>query len=1040
MSDHPAEGEGLLEIGRFALAPDEWLGQAAVQRGWITPEQLEQSLRQWASNPRIPLAAVLVRNRYLTSAHVALLLSENRGSGTAMFCTTCRVRYRIKGTTAARCPRCRATLVPEVADETLMGGDAPDLPRDLPPEVKEALDRPNRRLGKFVKVALAGQGGMGAVWKCYDLQLQRWVAVKLVEGISDEIAARVLREAKAAARLQHPNIVQVYETGRYDNVNVIVMQFVQHQPLQWGKVPLRRTLELARDVVRAVQYAHEQGIIHRDIKPGNILIDAGGRPYVADFGLAKEADANQSRTGKVVGTPAYMSPEQARGEAVDARTDVYGLGATMYEMVTGRPPYERESVPEILSAVSAEDPPLPRQVRADVPWEVEAIILKAMAKDLRRRYQTAAEMADDIDRYLKGEPIMARRAGVGYRVRRFLSRRPWLAGAAVAAAGLAAYLGWDWRVAWMKFEQAQREPDAARRLVLYKEASRWIAEARSRAKAVEAEIRAEAEHWQSYDQGWKDWEKVGALVRAGRTAEARRLTARAREQFERANAVVTKAAAYHMIGRCLQIEGRHFQAREAWERALALDPNYGPAALELAKMILDDYFRSRGLPEAQVRDGVVELGILPEETEVQARLRGRAEQLMAQLTGADAQFATALRCAASGNYAEAARALAAYTEAEPWDDQALRLFAVCLYYQREFQQAEEAATRAIELDPAFGNYYWRGMARQALRRFDAAMEDYTRCIELSPGFIAGYMNRGLVRREQGDLDGAIKDFDRAIQIDPKVDALYLNRALVRQMKGDSEGAAGDCDRAIQLNPSYVDAYVCRAVARHCRGDLEGAFQDSTRALQLDPKHADAYVNRGLVWYDRGDPKRAIEDFDRALALQPRHARAWTGRANARLAKGDVDGAIEDHSRALAINPRLFEAWYNRGNARWRKGDGEGAIQDYTRALEINPGFAEAYVNRGNIRHSKGDLKGAIEDYSKAVEVSPSHATAYANRGMVRGALGQKDPERAKEHWTAAVKDLETALQLAPPDWPHRMEVGSALQQARQILQELLREY
>lgn len=1046
MSERPAERDELLEIGRFALAPDEWLGQAALQRGWITAEQLESSLRQWANNPKIPLAAILVRNRYLASAQVATLLSENRHksdpAGTAMFCPTCRVRYRLKGgTSTARCPRCQGTLVREVADETLMGADDPDLPKDLPQEVKEALDKANRRLGKFVKVALAGQGGMGAVWKCFDLQLQRWVAVKLVEGISDEIAVRVLREAQVAARLQHPNIVQVHEVGRYDNVNVIVMQFVQQQPMEWGKVPLRRTLELARDVVRAVQYAHQEGIIHRDIKPGNILIDASGRPYVTDFGLAKEAEANKSRTGKVVGTPAYMSPEQARGEAVDARTDVYGLGATLYEMVTGRPPYEGRSVVEILSAVAQEDSVSPKKVRPEVPWEVEAIISTAMARDVRRRYQTAGEMADDMDRYLRGEPILARQAGLGYRIRKFVSKHPWLVASVVLVVALVAYLFNDWRAARKKFEQAERETDPARRLVLYQEAAAWIAEAASKAQAMEGAVKADAAHAQKYQKGLEEWAKVGALVRAGRVQEAKRAAAKAREQFEQANANVEKAAAHHMIGRCLQIEGRLADAQKSWERALMLDAAYEPAVLELAKLLMGEYFLARGLPGVTLNEGAVEFSALPPETEEQASLRGRAEQLLVKLTGAsEGHFGAGLRLMGRGEYPGAAKAFAAYTTAEAWDAEVHTLYAVCQYFVRNFAEAAEAAGKAIALEETAGRYHWRGLARQARGDLDGAIADYTKSLELNPRFDGAYMNRGLARQAKGDLDGAIEDFGRAIAINPKLDAAYLNRANARQTRGDSAGAFRDYDKAIEVNPKLYEAYTGRGVARHSQGDLDGAIQDHTKALELNPRYADALVNRGIAWKDRRDPDRAIEDFNRALEIHPRHARALTNRANARLAKGDLDGAIDDHSKALEINPRLVEAYYNRGNARRDKGDADGAIQDYTRALEINPRFLEAYINRGNARQEKGDLKGAIEDYSRAIDVDASHAAAYTNRGMIRGALAQKEPERAKEHFAAAVKDFETALQISPKDWPHRELVESALQRAREILKKLEREY
>jgi len=229
--------------------------------------------------------------------------------------------------------------------------------RAMPVEVSEVLGEPERRMAEFIRVSRLGQGGIGEVWKAWDSRLGRWVALKLPTATPDQegAAERFSREALAAARLTHPNIVSIHRVAEEGGRCFIVMQYVEGQSLRGATFEPRKALEIVRDVALAVHYAHEQGVIHRDLKPGNIVIGSDGRPFVLDFGLAhlQQAGRVQSREGLVAGTAAYMSPEQARGEpgARERATDVYSLGATLYEIVTGRPPFDGASFAETLEKV-----------------------------------------------------------------------------------------------------------------------------------------------------------------------------------------------------------------------------------------------------------------------------------------------------------------------------------------------------------------------------------------------------------------------------------------------------------------------------------------------------------------------------------------------------------------------------------------------------------------------------------------------------------------------------------------------------------------
>ena len=291
---------------------------------------------------------------------------------------------------------------------------------------------PLGRIGRFQLRAVLGQGGFGRVYRAHDPQLDREVALKVPRFAPDEPeqVERFLGEAKAAARLRHPNLVAVFESGRDGDDYYIVSEFVEGLPLserlRHDPPDFRQAAAWVRDLARALAYAHGEGIIHRDIKSANVLIDRDGRPQLTDFGLAKRVgeDATRTADGAVLGTPAYMAPEQARGDgaAVGPHSDQFSLGVVLYELLARRLPFDGPAH-ALLLQVLADDPPPPSRFNPAVPRDLEAICLKAMAKEPARRYGGAAELADDLDRYLAGAPIRARRPGLRERAGRWLRRR-----------------------------------------------------------------------------------------------------------------------------------------------------------------------------------------------------------------------------------------------------------------------------------------------------------------------------------------------------------------------------------------------------------------------------------------------------------------------------------------------------------------------------------------------------------------------------------------------------------------------------------------
>ncbi|MGE0707248.1 MAG: serine/threonine-protein kinase [Planctomycetota bacterium] len=310
------------------------------------------------------------------------------------------------------------------AERTTATGPAP--PRDSEPMPE--------RIGDYKILRELAQGGMGVVYLAESEELGRRVALKVLRGGnfgSAQARERFQIEARVIARLRHPNIVGIHEIGVDGEREFLVMDLIEgeslRERLERGPLEQRDAARIAQVVAEALSYAHGRAILHRDIKPGNILLPPDGGPVITDFGLAKDGndlERSPTVTGQAIGTPAYMAPEQARGDwdRVDRRSDVYSLGATLYEMLTGHAPFEGGSVLEVLALVNRRAPRPPGLLREGLDRDLETIVLHCLGKEPERRYATARELAEDLGRYLADESIQARRPSPYDRARRWLRR------------------------------------------------------------------------------------------------------------------------------------------------------------------------------------------------------------------------------------------------------------------------------------------------------------------------------------------------------------------------------------------------------------------------------------------------------------------------------------------------------------------------------------------------------------------------------------------------------------------------------------------
>ncbi len=464
---------------------------------------------------------------------------------------------------------------------------APAAPAELP-----AVDG-------YEVLGVLGRGATGVVYKARQLGLNRVVALKMILAGAHAAAGQLSRfraEAEAAARLQHPNIVQVYDVGERDGLPFLSLEYVDggslDQRIAGSPQPTRQAAALVQVLARAMAYAHERGVVHRDLKPANVLLTAAGAPKVADFGLAKrlEDDTTATRSGMVVGTASYMAPEQAAGRAheVGPASDVYALGAVLYELLTGRPPFRGGSLYETLRLVRTREPVPPRQLAAGVPRDLETVCLKCLQKEPKKRYPGADGLADDLGRFLAGEPVHARRVSAPERLWRWARREPRLAllAGAVAVLLLTVALGslaFAWRLKRQRdeTERARQEADAS--AAAEKEARR-LADENAQAARHSAEL-AIRQHGQALDRVVGMVQRLHGRLEQGPAAagpeaqvlreavlkEALDALAEASREAEKGGITsFTMVAAHYKMGTLFRTLGRPAEGVRQYEQARAV--------------------------------------------------------------------------------------------------------------------------------------------------------------------------------------------------------------------------------------------------------------------------------------------------------------------------------------------------------------------------------------------------------------------------------------------------------------------------------------
>jgi tetratricopeptide (TPR) repeat protein len=697
-----------------------------------------------------------------------------------------RARDRELGETLVR----EGRIDPERLERALEDDDGRPLLERLglsgePDEVRIAREKPDGVVGGYVLVERIGAGAASEVWRAWDPAAARWVAIKTLQGAqhAQEPLERWRREVLAAGRLTHPNIVPVHGAGEHRGRPWICMAYVRGATFEDRPPSRDDAVRLMRSVALAVHHAHEHGVVHRDLKPANLLLDESGQPWVCDFGIARIFDAPRlTASGTLIGTAPYMSPERAAGKDSGVAADVYGLGATLYTLVTGKAPYEGTEFLDILDKVRAGPPLPPSALAPGLAADLERIILMAMAPDPKDRFPTAAAFAEDLERVVQGRPV----AAVIPRRRRPL--RSWIAAAAALSLAAGAFLALRPRAEPVPFdllEGARHDLDAVKD-ALY-------------AKSMSA------------------------------TDFAARLS-RAHERSRSALAAAPQLAVAHQRwGELQELRGRFPAARDAWEQALKLDPSFAAASYRLGSTLLIlAYLRRLNLweePDTLVRSDADALARQAADALDAAGALGYENDLQRLL-------ADAMRAFVGGNL-ERAAALADQGYASQEGRRGAEEF---LWLRGLARKSAEDFDRALALRPRFAlAAFSRGVHRQMAGRNPEAAADFSIALDASPDFAEARLHRGSVRAFSGDIEGAVRDFE-ALMDDPRLAAGAFNgRGWVRRRHGDPEGALADFDEAIRRRPTtnYL-GYVYRAEARLERKDFAGAAEDARQAYSIRP--------------------------------------------------------------------------------------------------------------------------------------------------------------------------------------------------------------
>jgi tetratricopeptide (TPR) repeat protein/predicted Ser/Thr protein kinase len=883
-------------------------------------------------------------------------------------------------------------------DETasLVPAGASPAPAALPPgNVAEGAAFPVPGWERYQYLGFLGQGGMGRVFLAYDPRLRRQVALKFVRDDHPELTHRFLSEARAQAKVNHERVCKVYEVGEVDQKVFIAMQYVEGRPL--GALVRELTFEqkalVLRDAALGVHEAHRASLIHRDIKPSNILVERGEdgipRPYVMDFGLARDWKEGVTVTGTVLGTPHYMAPEQARGEVtkLDRRADVYSLGATLYALLTGQPPIQGSNGLEVLNNLATVEPRPPRALDRNIPPDLEAITLKCLEKEPSARYDSARALAEDIDRFLAGEPVLAR-TGPGYWLRKRLRKHRLLLSAATATLlAVAVAVGWG--------TQARSEASERERLV------RHFTEL---AERIESRVRYSA--LSRLHDAREDRQAIQAIH-----VQMEALEAEMRQGGEQA-----LGPGHYALGRGALALGDSEKARKHLESAWQHGFQEPRVAYALAQALGQSY-QQKLLEVQRIREDTERRESLLRD--IERRYRDPALAYLRQSQGAEepsAEYIAALIAFYEGRFDDALAQLDAVSAKQPWLYEAPKLrgdIFVVRFYMRRREENEDVAKADLEAGrKAYAAAATIAESAPAVHLGLAQIEDAEMLMRLHKPSAKGDAMDGAMSSYARSQDALMKCLAVAPNDYPcwvQLARLHVNMAMGARLSGSElekviAKAQEAGERALALDPSRREARMALAhsfwvlaydriyMRREDPREQLRKAADLLEGIRPEDRDLEFYSVSAVLFMEqatyasitdedaRGYGDKAIQEFQAAVAIDDRVSSVWV-----RLGVLYISRSLDAHSPEPALD--------------WQQG-----LRAYEKARSLNPKSAAlTYFNMGGsyrtraqqVRKRGGDpmpdLVSSLEQYRHGLTLDPSWMGLY-------NGMAESLQEQARETW------------------------------------------
>jgi serine/threonine-protein kinase len=988
-------------------------------------------------------------------------------------------------------PSSNASAAPEAPAEeaTLVGG----------PSVAGAIPWPS--VPGYEILGELGRGGMGVVYQARQVALNRLVALKMIlagnqAGPADR--ARFCAEAEAVARLQHPNIVQIYEVGEHHGIPYFSLEYCNGGTLAahlaGTPLPPRQAADLVQTLTRAMHVAHQHGIIHRDLKPANVLLVSGGvvsgkwsqstthhspltthQLKITDFGLAKKLDATEAQTasGAIVGTPSYMAPEQAGGQRhqIGPATDVYALGAILYECLTGRPPFKAATPLETVLQVVGEEPVPPARLQPSLSRDLDTICLKCLEKVPVHRYPSALALADDLRRFLEGKPIKARPVGAIEKIAKWVKRKP--ASAALWAVSVAAILAGG--LIWLGLARAQ----ATRMAAANAEVNLALAEATRLKDAAQAAPPGDLQPWKDALSAAR---RARGLLAAGEVNED--LARRVRDlfaQLEQDN---------WMVGRLQEIRLTEIHGTQGYvdtsDRPRAYAAAFRRYGVNVAKLPAREAGARLGgrAIRASLAEALDNWASLRDATDREHLVRiaqvlnpnNRLKQIRQALVRRDRQRLETLARAARASelspstaylLGNALYSLGARAQAVAWLRRAQRQYpgdfwinndlgAYLLHRHRHgllayhrplsgllagalagpLQQlaavpfleelprspGDEAIrflSAALALRPESPVVHFNlGLALAEMGQMNEAITAYQKAIHLKTTWAAPYFFLGVALSKQGHWEEAVHAYRQAIRLEPSVVPAHMNLgSLLCDQKRDFAGAIAAFREVIRLQPRSADAYFNLGNAFRKNGELERASAAFQQAIRRRQHFADAHFNLGLVLFNQGRLDQAVRAFQQAIRHREEFAEAHYNLGLALGNQGRLDEAIAAFRAAVRLNQHDSFAYSALAQALSGRGHLNEALAACRNALRLNKDNGDAHYTLGIVFFKKDQLADAIPSFQGAIRLKKVFAPAHYNLGLAYRKTGQ---------WTRAIAAYRQAIHFKKDYAMAHCELGNVL--------------